>query len=93
MIERQRSELEATPKSILRLNRDEVDIPRLHDFLRSKGFDASLYFPELKNHGADSYVRPIQAQMNIDASYNDLREALESSDEFKQLANKILGSV
>ncbi|KKR86315.1 MAG: hypothetical protein UU48_C0006G0013 [Candidatus Uhrbacteria bacterium GW2011_GWF2_41_16] len=98
MSEKPRFEKEPTPKSFIRISAEEFNVKHLLDLLKEKGLHIqSVYFQDPRE-GAEKRITidfiPAQwAHIEVHAKYDDVKKALESSDEFREHADKILGSL
>lgn len=98
MTEKPRFEKEPTPKSFIRIDTEEFNLLHLLDLLKDNNIHIHNLSARDTREGAEKRVTkdfvPAQwAQIEVHAKYEDVRKALESSDEFRQYADKILGSV
>mgnify|MGYP001581862585 FL=1 len=98
MSEKPRSEKEPTPKSFIRISAEEFNVIHLLYLLKEKGLHIqSVYFHDTRK-GAEKRITadfiPAQwAHIEVHAKYDDVRKALEASNEFRDYADKILGSL
>jgi hypothetical protein len=98
MSEKQRFEKEPTPKSFIRVNGKEHNLKALIELLRANDIKINKFFARDPRPGAelritDEFIPSISTEIEVSASYDDVRRVLESSDEFREHVNKILGSV
>ena len=98
MSEKQKFEKEPTPKSFIRINGAEHNLKALLDLLRENGLKVKKLIAQDARPGAEKkitkdYIPALWTEIEIEASYDDVRRALESSEEFRKHADKILGSL
>ncbi len=98
MSEKSRFEKELPPKSFIRISAEEFNVKHLLDLLKEKGLHIeSVYFQDTRKGAVeritDDFIPAQWAHIEVHAKYDDVRKALESSDEFREHANKILGSL
>ena len=98
MNEKPRFEKEPTPKSFIRISAEEFNVKHLLDLLKSNGIHIhSVYFQDPREGAekriTDDFIPAQWAHIEVHAKYNDVRKVLESSDEFREYADKILGSL
>ena len=98
MLEQPKFEKDPTPKSFIRINGKEHNLKALIDLLKENNIKMNRLSAQDSRHGAelrvtDEFIPSVWTEIEVGASYDDVRSVLESSDEFREYARKILGSV
>lgn len=98
MSEKLRFEKEPTPKSFIRVNGKEHNLKALIELLKANDIKMNRLSAQDPRPGAelritDQFIPSIWTEIEVRASYDDVRRVLESSDEFREHVDKILGSV
>ena len=86
------------PKSFIRINQKEHNLASLLALLKDNGIKVNLV--SARNPDTDAlrkvakdYIPVTWSQIEVEAPYNEIKQVLESSDEFKEHADKLLGSI
>ena len=98
MNEKQQFEKEPTPKSFIRINGVEHNLKALFDLLKEHGIKVNNIAAQDIKPGAQKritkdFIPSLWTEIEIEAPYDEARRVLESSNEFREHANKILGSI
>lgn len=98
MSEKPRSEKEPTPKSFIRVNGKEHNLSALIELLKANDIRMNRLSARDPRPGAelrvtDTFFPSVWTEIEVGASYDEVRRILESSDEFREYADKILGSL
>lgn len=93
-----RFESREMPKSFIRINGKEHNVVALLDLLKEnkikiKSLSSRDPRPDVLERVKNDFIPSVWTQIEVEASYEDVYRVLESSDEFREHANKILGSV
>lgn len=98
MTEQPRFKKEVTPKSFIRVNGKEHNLKALLELLKEGGIKIKTLSAQDPRHGAENnitkdHIPALWTQLEVEAPYDYVRRVLESSDEFREHADKILGSL
>ena len=98
MSEQNGFEKEPTPKSFIRVNGKEHNLKALIELLKANNIKMNRLSARDPRPGAelrvtDDFIPSLWTEIEVGASYDDVRRVLESSDEFREHVDKILGSV
>ena len=98
MIEQPRLEKEPTPKSFIRVNGKEHNLKALLNLFRENDIKIKMVSAQDPRPGAErritsDFIPSLSTQLEIEASYGDVRRVLESSEEFREYIDKIMGSL
>lgn len=98
MPEKSGLEKDPTPKSFIRVNGKEHNLNALIELLKANNIKMNRLSARDPRPGAelrvtDDFIPSVWTEIEVGASYDDVRRVLESSDEFREHADKILGSL
>jgi hypothetical protein len=98
MTEQPKFEREPIPKSFIRVNGKEHNLKALIELFKANDIKMNRLSAQDPRPGAelrvtDDFIPSVWTEIEVGASYEDVRRVLESSDEFREHVNKILGSV
>lgn len=85
------------PKSFIRINKQEHNLAALLKLLKNNNIEIRLVSarnpdPEALSKVTTDNVPVVWSQIELQASYDEVRRVLESSEEFKESVDKLLGS-
>ena len=97
MTEQIKLEKDPTPKSFIRINGKEHNLRALLDLLKKNGIKVKMIAAQDPRHDAEKnvtkdFIPALWSQIEVEAPYNKVRLVMESSDEFREHVDKILGS-
>lgn len=98
MLEKQNIKKEKEPKSFIRIDGKEHNFKALIDLLTKNGIKMNNVTMVDSRKGAErrvtsTFIPSMYTKIEVEASYDVVRRVLETSDEFREHADTILGAV
>ncbi len=84
--------------TVIRINGAEHNLKNLIDLLNKNGLKIENLFAQDPREGAEKritkdFIPAMLSQLKVSASYNEVKNVLETSDEFRPYIDKLLGSI